>query len=67
MEPNDMDCALLFVARRPRDRAAVRELRSGLPFLDMKLVGQQEFDEYVHVIFSSDRAGTAKGMIEVAL
>ena len=38
-----------------------------LPFLDMKLVGQTDFDEYVNVTFATDRIGVPKGMIEVML
>jgi hypothetical protein len=67
MEPNDVDCVLLFDAGRRRDRVAIKELRGGLPFLDMKLVGQADFDEYVNVTFGTDRAGVPKGMIEVIL
>jgi hypothetical protein len=65
IEPNDVDCVLLFVAGEPRDRTAMSELREGLPFLDMKLVGQEDFDEFVNVIFGTDRAGVAKGVVEV--
>lgn len=67
MEPNDVDCVLLLIPGRRRDRAAVKELRGGLPFLDMKLVGPEEFDEYVHVIYATDRTGAMKGVIEVML
>jgi hypothetical protein len=67
IEPNDVDCVLLFRPGRRRNRAATKELRSGLPFLDMKLVGQEEFDEYVNVTFGTDRVGTPKGTIEVML
>jgi hypothetical protein len=45
MEPNDVDCVLLFLPDRPRDGSAVKQLRGGLPFLEMKLVGQEEFDD----------------------
>ena len=38
MEPNDVDCVLLFIAGLRRDRVAMKELRGGFPFLDMKLV-----------------------------
>jgi hypothetical protein len=65
IEPNDVDCVLLFVPGTRRDRDAVKELRAGLPFLDMKLVGQEDFDEFVNIIFGTDRVGVAKGMIEV--
>ncbi len=67
MEPNDVDCVLLFLPGRRRDRAAVKELRGGLPFLEMKLVGQEDFDGYVNVTFGTDRLGVPKGMIEVLL
>ena len=67
MEPNDVDCVLLFLPGRRRDRAAIKELREGLPFLDMKFVGQEDFDEFVSVTFGSDRTGIPKGTIEVIL
>jgi hypothetical protein len=51
MEPNDVDCVLLFHPGKQRDRKALRELRAGLPFLDLKLVGQADFDEFVNTIF----------------
>ena len=65
MEPNDVDCALLFLPGRPRDRSAVKQLRGGLPFLEMKLVGQEDFDDYVKVTFGTDRMGVPKGIVEV--
>jgi len=65
IEPNDVDCVLLFLRAQPRDAAAIEELRDGLPFLEMKLVGQDEFDEYVNDTFALDRDGVPKGMIEV--
>lgn len=67
MEPNDVDCVLLLRPGRRRDPTAVKELRGGLPFLEMKLVGQQEFNDYVDVIFGTDRVGVPKGMVEVIL
>jgi hypothetical protein len=67
IEPNDVDCVLLFVPGHRRDAAALKELRDGLPFLDMKLVGPDEFEEFVGVIYDTDRAGVRKGMIEVIL
>jgi hypothetical protein len=42
MEPNDVDCVLLFIPGRRRDRLAMKELRAGLPFLDMKLVEPED-------------------------
>jgi hypothetical protein len=65
MEPNDVDCLLLIGHGFPTDPAAGADLESGLPFLEMKLVRQSEFDEYVNEIFATDRMGIPKGMVEV--
>src|SRR5438105_4028718 len=46
MEPNDVDRALLLGPDFPRDRAAESELLRELPFLDMALVDQVDFDYY---------------------
>jgi len=51
----------------PGTARAIEELREGLPFLDMKLVGQADCDEFVNYTFGTDRAGVPKGMIEVIL
>ena len=67
MEPNDVDCVLLFSPGSRKSRAAFRELRKGLPFLDVALVESADFDEYVYVTFAADRDGISKGMIEVDL
>ena len=64
MEPNDVDCVLLFEPGMG-NRAARRELRKGLPFLDLVVVRKRAFDEYVHSVFAADRSGERKGMIEV--
>jgi hypothetical protein len=67
IEPNDVDCVLLVPPGRPKDVQAFRELRAGLPFLDLAIVRSvKRFDEYVGGIFAMDRKGTPKGMIEVA-
>ena len=66
IEPNDVDCVLLAAAGKPKDAQAFRELRAGLPFLDISIVrSAQRFDEYTGNIFAHDRSGTPKGMIEV--
>ena len=65
MEPNDVDCVLLIGRGFPADAAAEAEFNAGLPFMEMKLVRQADFDEYVNVTFGSDRMGIPKGMIEV--
>lgn len=66
MEPNDVDCVLLMGSDFPKDRAAEGELLKGLPFLDLNLVDQVDFDFFVHHFFAFDRMRNAKGMIEVA-
>ena len=50
-----------------RSVAAVKQLRGGLPFLEMMLVGQEDFAHFVNVTFGTDRMGIPKGMIEVIL
>lgn len=62
IDPNDVDCVLLFVPGANRDRTAIKEL---LPFLDIALVNQKEFDRLVVDFFAGTRSGLAKGMIEV--
>jgi hypothetical protein len=64
LEPNDVDCVLL-AADTPMDAAAEDELLAGLPFLEIALVGAQDFAELVEQTFATDRSGTPKGMIEV--
>jgi hypothetical protein len=66
MEPNDVDCVLLIPPRKPQDAQALRELRSGLPFIDMAIVrSARRFDEYLQSIYGTDRVGSPKGVIEV--
>ncbi|MBI5764414.1 MAG: hypothetical protein HZA51_12905 [Planctomycetes bacterium] len=65
IEPNDVDCVLLIGRGFPKDADAEAELNAGLPFLEMKLVGQADFDEFVTHVFGTDRMGVAKGMVEV--
>jgi len=64
IEPNDVDCVLLVEPGRG-NRAALRELRKGLPFLDIAVVRARAFDEYVYSVFAADRTGAPKGMVEV--
>lgn len=64
MEPNDVDCVLL-VAERSHNRQAEEELLQGLPFLDISLVGREDFEELVSVTFATDRFAIKKGLIEV--
>ena len=66
-EPNDIDCVLLRGPSFPLDEAADAELWAGLPFIQTSIVGQTDFDLYVNAIYATDRHGTPKGMVEVAL
>lgn len=65
IEPNDVDCVLLIGPEFPKNSAAEQELRRGLPFLDVALVDQADFDYFVERFFSLDRLRQEKGMIEV--
>ena len=65
MEPNDVDCVLLFRRGGRKDRKAFQALRDGLPFLGIALVFQKDFDKLVNKVFASDRHGTTRGMLEV--
>jgi hypothetical protein len=64
-EPNDVDCVLLIEAGFPRDKAAETELLAGLPFLEINLVHQADFDFLVEKFFATDRQSMPKGMVEV--
>ncbi len=66
-EPNDVDCVLLMGVGFPLDESADAELWEGLPFLQMAVVGQQEFNLYVDKIYATDRHAKAKGLLEVIL
>ena len=66
-EPNDVDCVLLIGAGFPCDKAAETELVAGLPFLELNLVGQADFDVLVEKFFATDRYSLAKGMVEIIL
>jgi hypothetical protein len=65
MEPNDVDCVLLFRRGGREDRKAFQALRDGLPFLGIALVFQKDFDKMVNKVFASDLHGTTKGMLVV--
>ncbi|RJP35696.1 MAG: hypothetical protein C4547_09210 [Phycisphaerales bacterium] len=65
MEPQDVDCVALVGPGFPLDPRAEAELDIGLPFIELKLVQERDFQEIVTEVFGSDRLGIAKGMIEV--
>jgi hypothetical protein len=66
-EPNDVDCALLIGDDYPLDPSAGEELDVGLPFLDLHIVQQDDFDEFINDVYSLDRKKRPKGMLEVTL
>jgi hypothetical protein len=65
IEPNDVDCVVMFIPGRRKDPQAFQELLAGLPFLDIGVTEPAEFNEFVQEIFAADRFGARKGMIEV--
>jgi hypothetical protein len=65
IEPNDVDCVLLFRRGTRGDQAAFQELRTGLPFLDISIAGPKRFEQFVARFFAADRHGLPKGMVEV--
>jgi hypothetical protein len=54
-EPNDVDCVLLIGPDFPRDAAAEAELLAGLPFVNLELAEQDDFQQFTQDIFASDR------------
>jgi hypothetical protein len=67
MEPNDVDCVLLMGQGPPIDLEAEEALDAGLPFLDIAMVGQRDFDHITTRTFATDRYEVLKGMVEVML
>jgi hypothetical protein len=65
IEPNDVDCVLMFQPGRRTNPAAFKELRAGLPFLDIAIAGPKRFTQFVDRLFAADRQGLPKGMVEV--
>lgn len=65
LEPNDADCVLLIEPGFPKDVVAEKELRVGLPFLDVQLADHDAFERLVRQFFATDRHLIPKGMIEV--
>ncbi len=67
LEPNDIDCVLLIGRDYSRDKGADREILNGLPFLEITLIGQKNFDYLVDTVFATDRQRIPKGVVEVIL
>jgi hypothetical protein len=67
LEPNDVDVVLLVGSGFPRDAETEAELREGLPFIDLHVVGADDFDYFVNRVFGTDRFSNPKGVVEIAL
>lgn len=65
IEPVDVDCVLLTGPNYPADLKAEEELEAGLPFMDIAIAEQDEFDIFVDRIFGTDRKLVPKGVVEV--
>ena len=66
-EPNDVDCVLLMEANFPDDKEAERQLREGLPFLDIEMADRLTFAFYCDRFYATDRLDVSKGLIEVLM
>ena len=66
-EPNDVDCLLLVSDAFVADTTVDAAMEDGLPFLEIEVVSQSEFDYFVEKFFAEDRRHVRKGMIEVIL
>lgn len=67
LEPNDVDCVLLQGAAYKAGSAEAADLRTGLPFLEIKVVSDDDYDFFARRLFASDRDNILKGMIEVRI
>jgi len=64
-EPNDVDCVLLQGPTYRRRSAPARELRKGLPFLEIQIVKRESFEFLTGIMFGTDRDMLQKGLVEV--
>ena len=64
-ESNDVDCALLLSDDYPLNEDAAKDLTRGLPFLQIELADQADFDWMVTDMFASDRFTIPKGVVEI--
>jgi hypothetical protein len=64
-EPNDVDCVLLQGDGYNELSIAAAELERGLPFLSIQVVREEAFGFLAERFFATDRAGRAKGVVEI--
>ena len=62
-----MDCLLLQGPQYGAGSPEAAELRAGLPFLEMKIVNQTDYDFFAQIVFGTDRDAIPKGVVEVEL
>ncbi len=67
LEPMDIDCVLLQGPKYKTKSSFARKLVVGLPFIELKVVGKEEFEFYASKVFASDRNMVRKGVVEVLL
>ena len=65
VDPNDVDCVVLVGSDFPKDERAGYDIEIGLPFLQIDLVHELDFQFMVETFFAADRRFSSKGMIEV--
>jgi hypothetical protein len=66
-EPMDVDIALLQGPTYSALSDSAAEIRQGFPFLDIKVVNEQDYSFFTHSLFVRDRSRVSKGVIEVIL
>lgn len=66
-DPNDADCVLLQGAHFDPGSDAAHELEKGFPYLDLHIVGTEDYNFFATDIFATDRSNVPKGMLEVEI
>jgi hypothetical protein len=67
-EPNDVDCLLFAGPAYDADSPAARLITAGLPFISVQIVfTQEDWDQFVGIIYGTDRRMMPKGVVEVRL
>jgi hypothetical protein len=64
-EPGDVDCVLVAGEDFMAESDAARAIRIGLPYLSLQVVASAEEFEFFVDLFSTDRSGSAKGLVEI--
>lgn len=64
-EPNDVDCVLLAGPDYVETSGPAQRLLNGLPFLEIRVVNDDDYRWFAISMFASDRAMIPKGVVEV--